>query len=59
MNLNESQSLSRLVLRAEYVAALETLPPEHPAQLVRTRIGMSFDQLTVAAADKSKQDKVA
>lgn len=46
-------------LRAEYVAALETLPPEHPAQLVRTRIGMSFDQLTVAAADKSKQDKVA
>ena len=47
-------------LRAQLVAALMMLPPSHPAERVRARLGMSWDALLVpAAASGSKQDKAA
>jgi hypothetical protein len=35
--------------RAELVAALETLPPDHPVEQVRARIGLTWAELVVAA----------
>ena len=46
-------------LRAQLVAALTALPAEHPAERVRRRIGMSWDELVVAAAAESKRSAAA
>jgi len=41
-------------LRAQLIAVLARLPSEHPAERIRARLGMSWDQLIVAAAVESK-----
>jgi hypothetical protein len=40
-------------LRAQLIAALVRLPSEHPAERLRARLGMSWDQLIIAAAAES------
>ena len=42
------------VLRGQLVNALEMLPFNHPAERVRARLGMSWNQLIVAAAAEKR-----
>ena len=46
-------------LRAQLITALAALPADHPAERVRVRLGMSWDELIVPAAAESEQSKAA
>jgi len=44
-------------LRTQLIAALTMLGPAHPAERARARLGMSWDELIVAAAAESKAER--
>ena len=47
-------------LRVQLVNALSALPSDHPAERVRARLGMSWDELIVpAAAESNERSKAA
>jgi hypothetical protein len=46
-------------LRAQLVAALAALPSSHPAERVRARLGVAWDELIVPAATESKRSEAA
>jgi hypothetical protein len=46
-------------LRGQLVNALAALPSDHPAERVRVRLGMSWDELIVPAAEESERSKAA
>ncbi len=46
-------------LRLQLVNALSALPSDHPAERVRARLGMSWDELVVPAAAESERSAAA